>query len=389
MTAYKLILLSFLAVPVTVAQCVANGWVTKFTTRPTGNIVQGQSIAWANGSYWFNYTAEVWGELYFVPEAGGAHQKVEDGTASGEIVSASASQLNPYVASSVFLDPRGNGNYYMRGWADFECEVSPYSTASVGAQDSPWREVKRPVVSGNNAIWWLGGSADTANGYYNSSTLSADKMGSPGGLTWAITQGGSKLSLSCTICDIPTATSLAPSSGCQFDIKVQASTNGFKSEEYSFFVNAPSSLYSWAAPSFPGCTVDGNATDCPVSFGGGVDGYDSEIYYRVIDQCNFKMAPIKMNEKFTTSGSDYTSENWPLPSATGWLGFTTAWEWSDIVRAVCVPCTPNSQVPQSPLTGTKVDWVTQEIRSGADGIGDGVHVQTHKQQTYLDHGRHE
>lgn len=257
--------------------------------------------------------------------------------------------------------------------------------------------IQRPVISGNDRIWRLNGQSDTANGYETTSTPSVNPNGASGSTSWSASQGAAKVSFSCTSsCGTSvTVTSQDHSStaGCsgnpsQFDIKIKTSFGGFNSEEFPMFINTPSHLFAWSAQSFPGCTVDENAVDCPVVLPGAA-GYDSEIFYRVIDQCNFKMAPIKMNEKFTTSGSDFSNEDWPLPTATGWDGFTTMWEWSDIVRAICVPCTPNSQVPQSPLSSTKVDWVIQEILPGSKTSGLGVHVRTHRQQTYVDHGRHE
>ncbi len=123
----------------------------------------------------------------------------------------------------------------------------------------------------------------------------------------------------------------------------------------------------------------------------------SLIHYRFIDQCDYVMKLIKINEKFLTAsgdfGSNYPGENWPLPVAGSWDGFQELpYDWYDGMLVNCNPCIPNSKLPPFPpaaLSTTKVDWITQEFRAGSKITGAGVQVQTNRHQSYIDHGRHE
>ncbi len=231
--------------------------------------------------------------------------------------------------------------------------------------------VQRPTISGVNAIWWLGGGSDPSNGYYNASALTADPKGAPEVPSWSVPVGSGKMSLFCFICTSNTATSQAPSSGCQYDIIIRVSVGGLDSDNFLMSVNQPSYLESLGPPADAGW----NAA-----------GFKSTIPYRIRDHCNYALPSIAVNEQFGPFIND-TSNNWPKPTPVNISGFSGS-GFSDVV-GISGSYTPQPLVPQSPLTTTKVDHATQTWRVGSSTSGQGVQVQTNTHQKYLDHGRHE
>ena len=231
--------------------------------------------------------------------------------------------------------------------------------------------VQRPTISGVDTIWWLGGGSDPSNGYYNTSALTSDPKGAPEVPIWSVPFGGGKMSLSCSICTSNTATSQAPSSGCQYDITIKVSVGGLNSENFLMSVNQPSYLESLGPP---------------VDAGWNAAGFKSTIPYRIRDHCNNPLSSIAVNEQFGPFVND-TSNNWPKPTPSNTSGFSGP-GFSDVI-GIWGSYTPQPLVPQSPLTTTKVDHATQTFRVGSSTSGQGVQVQTNTHQKYLDHGRHE
>ncbi len=241
------------------------------------------------------------------------------------------------------------------------------------------RLVERPTISGVNAFWWLGGSGDYANGYYDYTQLTADPKGAPEVPYWTVTANPQKVRLSCSVCYSNTVTSLQPSGflpggACVSDIMVKVSVGGLDSNEFGLFVNAP--LY--LAPR--------GIDDWPY-----FDGWRSQIWYSIIDMCNNQLPSIAYNEKFGAFVNDQDN-NWAKPTAAG-LGSYPGYEWFDdmfFYDCQLPQCRPPVQNPRSypPPDDGAVDHASQEWRVGTSQVGFGVWVQTNIHQRYIDHGRH-
>ena len=113
------------------------------------------------------------------------------------------------------------------------------------------------------------------------------------------------------------------------------------------------------------------------------------------------MFNIAMNEKFTGTEPDMTNTGWGgSPTEDGWpkIGLDEEGPIGFILRDnlifACNGCTPAAEHPgpfQNPpksLSTTKVQHHFQQFWAGSEVPGgNGVNVQTNKQQLYIDNGR--
>jgi hypothetical protein len=242
----------------------------------------------------------------------------------------------------------------------------------------------RPHISGTQAIWWLGGGADTANNYHNSTQLTANANGAPGTAYWTVVSG--PVTMSCSACGVTTITSTGPSADCTFDVGIKISYGGFESNLFTMNVNRPRRLVSAYQPY-------GN----PTSDSSHADGYISNVNYISADACGYAMTSIALNEQFGQWSYNNPTYNWnhptacydPLTGLTQCPSGYSGWVWPDrISHFMCSVCTPPVSNPQTPLSSTGVDYAPQTWRLGSNSIGAGVIVQTNTIQRYVDHGRH-
>lgn len=261
----------------------------------------------------------------------------------------------------------------------------PGCDSTNAVSDSRSLSVLRPYISGSQAIWWLGGGSDSANGYSNSSTLSANGNGAAGTANWTIVSG--PVSTSCSSCGATTATSTGPSANCTYDVGIKISYSGFESNIFTMNVNRPRSLTAAYAPYGTAVSDQNNE-----------DGYISRIGYISVDACGYAMSGIALNEQFGGWLYNNTTYDWNHPlacydPATGSTTCTSGYGgyvWQDsISQKLCASCSPVVKNPQSPLLDVRVDYATQYWRIGSSTIGSGVQVQTNTLQRYQDHGRHE
>ena len=160
--------------------------------------------------------------------------------------------------------------------------------------------------SGPYRIWWLGGFSDSANGYYNAATLSANRHGAPGTANWTRLTGATKVSLNCYQCDYPLATSAAPSANCTYDVSIQLDFGGFKAAApFLLNVNAPFYVQSGGFPTTEDFMDNGWITVVP---------------YMNRDRCSYPMPSIALNETFGPF-QDMVNNNWAKPPAGGLAGY--------------------------------------------------------------------
>jgi len=303
-----------------------------------------------------------------------------------------AGGYSSWTFPSTTLSVNGPGLYSDWGFHTMHCISSNcggtgvYAPPYIGGWDG-WDggslDVQRPSVSAGTGIygvWWLGGIADGGNFLYNQATLTpttncppADCPETP---AWTITQGASKLSLSCSNCSTPTATSQAPS-GSVGDIHIKVSIGGFESNTFNFTVNQPRQFVHQS---------DSDYTVVPTY----PTGYRSEIAYTTIeDMYGSPFASIALNESFGTFTDDTTQTGWSAPSQRGIASYSGT--WADIMSVWCtgIPCAA-SPLPVPPQgLNQKVHHGTQTWRVGSSTPGTGLIIQTNVHQRYTDHGRHQ
>jgi hypothetical protein len=102
-----------------------------------------------------------------------------------------------------------------------------------GTQNNPagYITILRPTVAMDHPIWYLGGVGGFGT-YQVTGVLTANQNGATDTPAWTVTAGGTKVSLTCTNCMWTYITALAASSGCTYDVLVQASVGGFPSDTF-------------------------------------------------------------------------------------------------------------------------------------------------------------
>jgi len=346
-----------LAPTVSVGQCSDGStalWASRNVVRQAGNQVWEYAQSWVEGNYY----------LYWIPRVTGTV------TLNGQIHYGTNTAGYGGIATTQWYDAPssvGVGLYTIYGFHEYGSDCGQYQYQNTVAS----LLVERPTISGPNATWWLGGGSDPANGYYNAATLTADPKGAPETPYWSVTANPSKVSLSCSVCTNSVVASAQPSAGCQWDVAIKISVGGLDSNLFNFQVNQPSYLVSSRQP------VD-------TAQGG---GWYSKIYYNTKDMCSNYMSSIALNESFGGWVNDQAN-NWSRPTAGGAWGFTD-YEWFDGIWLDCATCTPPTMNPQTPLSASAVDHVSQSWRMGSAVVGSGVLVQTNVFQRYLDHARHQ
>lgn len=360
------------------AQCEIYAQVTKTAARQDGNHMLSRVMAWASAGDWWNWYATVNGQLWFTP-TGGTQYVVASGSQSGYLWGGT-DYRNPTWSVNEVLEPRGNGQYFTRGWATF---VSACMTGgTIPPADSPKQTIARPVISMDRALWFLGEGIPTYVGLTTTATFALDKKGATETPGWSIVAGNEKLELSCSSCANPVGTARGGNTICGGwnEIRVKANVNGFSSEEYLVFINRP---YAFGS----GTTAHWPYPD------GGLVGYISQISYSIKELCDNTIY-VPVNETLSPAVKDNPQANWPFDSIEegSWQSF----DYDSIYAAGPVghPYIPVPRVPDPGATcvvqvGQKVAWKQQEFRAGSAEIGKGALVQRNRLQWFEDHGCHE
>jgi len=234
-----------------------------------------------------------------------------------------------------------------------------------------------PTISGNHAMWYLGGVASDG-GYYATQVLTANPNGLTGTITWSSAGSGSgSIGLSCyTSCSTTvTVTSYDASGGCTADLVVYVTIGGVQSPTFSITVVSPTTTTLQ-----PGYPIDRTYNV----------GNLSEYDWNLTDSCGYSDAGLDQNEAFGTWTYDYSGEDWPLPS----LGPT--YDSSSILYdftgngGINSGTIPTPEPPQTPLTTTKVfEDAPWRLFVGSQTSTAGVQVHSDTQVWYQDHGRHQ
>lgn len=230
-----------------------------------------------------------------------------------------------------------------------------------------------PTITGPNTVWYFGGLSPS--GFATSISLSSQS-----GVTWSVTAGSDKITLS------PNGgTATVTSSGTAFsnatgDVTITATANGVTSQPFAITTRVPKSLASNGSP-----TDTGRGTNCDVS---GSAGYQSQIPYKILDQLGATITNAPINEHLPNETPSQTN-NWPYTQG-GFL--STDGTFSDFV---CVSgfsgANPAPTQPQNPLTNNLVDTISQTWFVGTTDPNSGtpvVRVQSDNILRYTDHGRH-
>jgi hypothetical protein len=332
-------------------------------TREASNSIEEIAQTYTTGNYWYTWNASISSTV----------------TRSGSLLHSSSNSVGyGYVAQLEWHDApstTGSGTYYMSNLHGAQSSCG--GSTSYSTSDTLY--VNKPYISGGNSAWFLGsGVSDSANGYYNQASLTANSNCNAGDTCaatpyWTVTAGSSKVSLSCSSCSAQTLTAIA-GSVTGSDISLTISIAGFTSEPFYFSVGTPKTVVS---------SINGT----PISDAAFNDGFKSTIYYSTRDNFNNVMPSIALNEQFGSTTNDQPN-NWANPSAGG-ISSYGSYEWFDTLSFYsCASVTPVCTNPQSPLSSSAVKHYSQTWRVGSSTVGTGVIVQTDNLQYYVDHGRH-
>ena len=246
--------------------------------------------------------------LYFQQERSSSMFRIDSRDQEFWITNGTPAGYRVSTGIGTALEPRGNGQYFVLVSAKGACGGVIYTlTPAGGARLSPPLNIQRPRIDGPGGasspygLWWLGGFSDDDNGYYNRGTFSVNRNGATGAPNWTVIQNATKVSLSCTTCDLPLVTSVEPSANCTYDIALQVDFAGFKSEPFLLNVNAPYYMESGGLSSTENLPPDGWITSIP---------------YVNRDRCTYGMPSIALNEQFWPF-ENITANNWAKPQAKG------------------------------------------------------------------------
>jgi|ERR1035441_3752019 hypothetical protein len=267
--------------------------------------------------------------------------------------------------------------------------VSPWYYSNVTTVVRPTRPDYGPA---GHTVFYLGPGISNDQAYSNNTALIAgNPNGAPETPQWVFTAGSAFGTLSCTTCSQPLFTATQASASCQdYSVVLNTSYNGFQSDPFYMFINAPNNEEAST------CTPN---LGCPATWNYTIDWYNgwaSFIFYTTDTLCALDgpMTAYDMNESFGSwVPPDYTGATWSPPTPNPWG--VPASEWYDELSFACPAnnCTPMPVKPTVncwPDCGTvKVQHATQTLKVGTQNMGHGFAVQQDTQQRFLDHGEHD
>ncbi len=320
---------------------------TPSVIRFGGNAVLGSVSLRLTSAASGNWLVYLTAHLNFRPQGGSTWTEVNYGTSATSISNGTAFGFT-YSSGSVQtgLQPRGNGDYQITVTSYGVCGANTYPLTPTNPVPSNILPVARPTITTNGiqGVWWFGtiGMEDAANAYYTAAAI----VGTPnwnGTLTYSISQGATKVQLSCTNCNTTAAQAREASGGCTQDVTITASADGFMAAApVKLMVNRPAGRY-------PSSTYLNSAVP---------GGYWSKDYFTFTDLCSYSMSSVAYHERFSGSYKSYWpgvfSSYWSTPpQPAGWTAYRQdKWTtWDDIV-SVCADagCIPTSVSPSGLTT---------------------------------------
>jgi len=366
---------------------------TPTVTRANGNTVWGQGTlrltAPASGNWVVYFRARinfrpqgssVWTEVTYAEQA----TSISHGSPIGFTYSTGLAQAS--------LQPRGNGEYQVTISSHGTCGGTSNIplTPPGGTVPSPVLPVLRPTITtdGILGVWWFGavGKDDDPNGYYSSVAISGNSNWA-GTLTYTITQGSTKVQLTCTNCNNTVAQAIAPSGMCGQDVTITASANGFAAADpVRLMVNRPAGRYSQFT--YYNSPIPG--------------GYWSKDHFTFTDLCTMSMSSVAHRESFPGGIKSY----WPggyssfwssTPEAHGWSRYRVdQWVTYDDIQVACADadCVPQSTNPSPAFVINREQMLSlmqqpiialQQMWWAGDSVTGGQLANQCNQTLYRDH----
>ncbi len=370
--------------------CNANLNVTMGTQRLSGNSMEGYVVAWADDGDWWDWEAQVYGQLLFKPSGGASWSLQDDGFSSwgpleGGDDDGGDDSYNPTWRSTSYLNSNGAGAYAVYGYGSFSCEGEMYDEY-VGAGMSDGESVVRPVISppaltyGSNcwAFWYLNGQP-SIDGYYVQAALSANdnlsgssyEGGTPS-YAWGEVTSGSKVSFSPSDGTQTTVTSEAASDEAIYDVTIGFWVDGFESDPFYLAINTP---------------IAAEALSVITPIDDDYPGYRTYVQYEITDLWTEVIAPITTNETHgnvtygdPNNGGCPPTSGWPWPPAASvWTVDPFLWNDGQSFIDTIWATDPNNTfiphpVPADQGTGCLVMSGGQGIFAGSGTNGQGTQV---------------
>lgn len=302
---------------------------------------------------------------------------------------------------TVTLQTFGPGRYTSTGRHQGYNQVCSYweGTFDTGTSVAGYIDIVRPdppdyaSFAGNTRyVYFLGkdlqGTVIPYSGNYRAQTVLV--AGNPRGAietpTWIFKAGSTYGSLNCTQCSQPLFTASRKGSGCNvYDVVLVTSYNGFESQPFWMFINAPTAMIGVA-------DLEGGTWDYTYPF---FDGFETRINYKTLSMCQLD-APMyyyDINETLGTWANDYTNANWIAGPATGGVILGDQWFdrvnfWTGATNACSsFPCNPLPLNPGADYTRVHHSFQTWFV--GSPTPGQGVRIMTNTLYRYRDQATHE
>ncbi len=376
-------------------------WYETTAVRMNGNAVRLNGQTRITGDYYNWWYTEADAAFYFNNTREDLSGWYHSNTLGGELDLGYTPTLQTYGAGQYYQSTvhdaytpdctyGGSSNTFSAMCAAWpaHCNIPPPWNSSSSINIS--RPTRPDYGTAGHPVYYLGPGIASDHAYSNNTSLIAGNAnGAPETPQWVFTAGSQFGTISCQglpACNQPLFTATKRSTGClTYDVVLNTSYNGFLSDPFFMFINAPNNL---EASTWEG---EWNYTSA------WENGYYSWIFYTTDTLCatDGPMSGYDMNEEFGTWTKDPSQPtvSWTPPTAGGWP--VTLTQWYDQVEFACpgLNCTPMPKNPPSgcwPACGTvKVQSGPQTFSVGAEASGQGIAVQTDTQQRWLDHGSHE
>ncbi|MFN7919362.1 MAG: fibronectin type III domain-containing protein [Bryobacteraceae bacterium] len=402
---------TFQTPPPLAAGCVVDVAVIKRTRRVNGNRLVGTVIAFAKSGAWQNWGASVSGELWYRDSAGNT-QRLANGSApfrflqpivtgpgptgDPESPSYEPDPNNPSWSSGpIDLEPRGNGQYWVRGTGTFTSVACLSSPPPIGPLDGPLRDIRRPsapkVMPDYPDQMHFLGPGRLSSGQYRASTRlvsgnsNYEEYNTFTNRVWRVEEspgtGYVQTPLNCdaTYCREVPLRALKASDACrQKTVKIYNDYDGFRSDPLELWINRPYQT--------------GPTSTAPPEEDQG--GYKTRVTFEVQDACGDAMSDYGINEQFSNAATQ-PGVNWPpLEESGDQITGTTV---TDFIGAIPGPhcgadaatvCAPAPEYRDIPI-GT--DWIQradQTWRVGSSIPGQGITIRWNLFFKYIDHGAH-
>jgi len=372
-------------------------------TRPNGNEEDGygQSEVFGNYRYyWQLYLDSTW-----------SNNGVTLGQNAADTASAGTTVWRKYWTN---LQSAGPGTYVLsnthNAW-NVRCSYWDNRTIT-GDQKTVVRPARPDYLAGHPTALMYLGSRVSLDGAYSAQTVFTPGAanGAPESPVYAVSAGGSKMSLSCTNCTNPTATAIAASAGCQvYDVVVNTNYNGFLSDPFYLFINRPWNLEASTDDHDPGVSDPNHSWVYTIPWH---NGYWTYVNYQTFGMCALSgpLDSYHLHEEWGGSSMvpDYSSENWvstPPIAGNAYVdpgtepGAPTWWDVDAQSNTTGIPgspawCLGGTTLCNPPWTNpsvgphTLVEHIPQSWFIGSPTAGFGLRVQTDVLQYYTNSAWH-